>query len=442
MRFALWLLGLFALASALALFVGDNEGVVSLFWPPHRIDLSVNLALLLLLLLSALIWLCARALGALLTLPRAARRWRALQRERAMSQHLVEALANLLAGRYLRARKQALAVLAHRELLEAQAPGNALTPWVAMTHVLLAESAHALQDKALRERHVAQAMAAAGDPRGGNVIAEAVHLQNARWALEDRDGGRALSLLDELPPAVGRRTMALRWRLRAHRTQGDADGALGAGRLLAKHHAFERGAAAAILRSLVMARLAQAHDAGQLERVWRDLDEAERRWPEVAASGARRMIALGGAPARALEWLEPAWSQMVGQSEVDADWPIERRVALVDTALDCLAGAAGAATTLGADDAHATLGKAWLARFEQAQRQRPGDAVLRYAAGLACHGQGLWGMSQQLLTSTAQASALPDHCRARVWRALADLAERRGDTAAALDAWKRAATLA
>ena len=48
MRIALWLLGLFALASALALFVGNNEGVVTLFWPPHRIDVSVNLVLVIL----------------------------------------------------------------------------------------------------------------------------------------------------------------------------------------------------------------------------------------------------------------------------------------------------------------------------------------------------------------------------------------------------------
>ena len=44
MRAALWLMGLFAAAVALALFTGDNDGTVTIFWPPHRVDLSTTLA--------------------------------------------------------------------------------------------------------------------------------------------------------------------------------------------------------------------------------------------------------------------------------------------------------------------------------------------------------------------------------------------------------------
>ena len=48
MRAALWLLALFGVAVAIALFAGNNQGTVTLFWPPYRIDLSLNLVLLLL----------------------------------------------------------------------------------------------------------------------------------------------------------------------------------------------------------------------------------------------------------------------------------------------------------------------------------------------------------------------------------------------------------
>ena len=48
MRAALWLLVLFAIAVAGALFAGNNQGTVTLFWPPYRIDLSLNLVVLLL----------------------------------------------------------------------------------------------------------------------------------------------------------------------------------------------------------------------------------------------------------------------------------------------------------------------------------------------------------------------------------------------------------
>ena len=46
MRAALWFLVLFGVAVASALFAGSNQGTVTLFWPPHRIDLSLNLVLL------------------------------------------------------------------------------------------------------------------------------------------------------------------------------------------------------------------------------------------------------------------------------------------------------------------------------------------------------------------------------------------------------------
>ncbi len=49
MRAALWLLALFGVAVAIALFAGNNQGTVTLFWPPWRIDLSLNLVLLVLL---------------------------------------------------------------------------------------------------------------------------------------------------------------------------------------------------------------------------------------------------------------------------------------------------------------------------------------------------------------------------------------------------------
>ena len=89
MRAALWLIGLFATAVALALFAGNNEGTVTVFWPPHRVDLSVNLALLLLLALFVLLYMALRALSAMVQLPPGATcaparppraRWRACRR--------------------------------------------------------------------------------------------------------------------------------------------------------------------------------------------------------------------------------------------------------------------------------------------------------------------------------------------------------------------------
>ena len=57
---------------------------------------------------------------------------------------------------------------------------------------------------------------------------------------------------------------------------------------------------------------------------------------------------------------------------------------------------------------------------------------------MACMKRQLWGKAQQQLTQAAL--GLQDAALHRnAWRGLAELAEQRGDMAAAADAWKRAA---
>ena len=60
MRAALWLLALFAVAAAVALFAGNNQGTITVFWPPWRVDLSLNLVLVILLAAFALLHLALR----------------------------------------------------------------------------------------------------------------------------------------------------------------------------------------------------------------------------------------------------------------------------------------------------------------------------------------------------------------------------------------------
>ena len=49
MKAALWLVALFGVAVATALLLGGNQSTVTLFWPPHRIDVSFNLVLMVLI---------------------------------------------------------------------------------------------------------------------------------------------------------------------------------------------------------------------------------------------------------------------------------------------------------------------------------------------------------------------------------------------------------
>lgn len=416
MRAALWLLALFGVAVAVALFAGNNQGSVTLFWPPYRIDLSLNLVLL--LLLGAFLFLHAAfgALAALFDLPRQALRWRTQQKERAMHASLLDALSHMLAGRFIRARKSAEAVLQQEASLTAanHQPANA-AQLRAIAHVLAAESAQALQDRAGRESHLQLALEQVAG-RDAHETREGALLRAARWSLDDREPEAAMQWLQGLPQGAARRTLALRTRLKASRLAGQAGEALETARLLAKHHAFSPVAARSIVRGLAIDLLNSAHDVAQLQRVWARLEPGERVMPEVAIHAALRLSALRGEAAIAREWLLPVW-------EAQATLGDALRVKLV------------CALEEGLD----SIDAGWLARIEAAQKSNPRDGTLQYLAGMACMKRQLWGKAQQLLTQAAL--GLQDtRLHRNAWRALAELAEQRDDAPAAAVAWKRAAT--
>ena len=159
MRAALWLLALFAVAVAAALFAGNNQSTLTLFWSPYRIDLSLNLVLITLTAAFVVLHLALRALAALFEMPLQARRWRAQQKERATHTALLDALGHLLAGRFIRARKAALAALAREKALDAAGERLAHAAQLrAMAHLVAAESAQALQDRGSRDEHLQLAL--------------------------------------------------------------------------------------------------------------------------------------------------------------------------------------------------------------------------------------------------------------------------------------------
>ena len=423
MRIALWLLALFGIAVATALFAGHNPGSITLFWPPYRIDLSLNLVLLLLLGGFLTLHLALRALSALFAIPREARSWRLRQRERSMQTALLDAYSQLVAGRFVRARKASESVLVQLRSLEAGGEKLAYAGRLrSVAHLLAADAAHALQDRSARDQHYQSALAFPADSRAPETR-EGAHLRAARWALDDRDAVLALQLLDEMGQGPGRRTLALRLRLKAARMARHTQGALETARLLSKHRALSPMAAAGVLRGLAIELLAGAHDPAQLQRAWTELDSAERAMSDVAIHAAERLLTLGGDPILARQWLLPVWDAM--QSRLDALTP-SQCVGLV-RALE-----RGFATSGGAPD------PAWLTRIESVQLKNPADPLLQYLAGVTCMRLQLWGKARQLLTQSL--TRLQDTALRRdAWRLLAELAQQQGDTEAATQAWRSAA---
>ncbi len=422
MRAALWLLALFGVAVAAALFAGNNQGTITLYWPPYRVDLSLNMVVLLLVGGFVTVHAALRALAALLELPHQARRWRVQQKERAMHSALLDAMTHLLGGRFIRSRKAAVAALAQENALEAAGEavphGNQLR---SLAHLVAAEGSHALQDTATRDSHLQRALEDA--PARGTALEqelrEGAQMRAARWTLDDRDADAAIEWLAALPQGAARRTLALRIKLKAARLARRTQEALDTARLLAKHRAFSPAAAQSIVRGLATELIQSAHDTAQLRRVWDDLETAERNMPELAIQAAQRMAALGGDASQVRAWLLPVWERMVDLPDALAEHHALKLVRALESGLDAV-------------DAP------WLARIEAAQQANPRDARLQYLAGMACLKRQLWGKAQQLLTQSAHQLA-DASLRASAWRHLAELAEQRSDEAAAAEAWKKAA---
>jgi HemY protein len=432
MKAALWLVALFGVAVASALLAGGNQSTVTVFWAPHRIDVSLNLALVMLLVLFVVSLLAWRALSALFELPHQARRWRLQQKERAMHAALLDALVQLWSGRYVRAVKSAEKALALDALLvsvrtpDDPAPRHA-HQLRAVSHMVAAESAHALRDRDARVAHLQAVLALNRDSADDTMVeetTESAYLAAARWAMSDRDAPEALRWLDGLRHGPARRMLALRLRLKAARLNRQHMSALETARLLAKHGAFSADAAQSVLRELAFASLNDAHDATQLNRAWDKLEASERNQPEVVLHAAQRMLQFSGEAHAVMPWLTPLWNRMVQQP--DSCTPaIRERVAQI---------LARALVMLPADPE-------WLASIDRARQTYPRWVELQYLAGMVCWHHALWGKAQQMLEQAAPQLKHAEMQR-QARRTLAQLAEQKEDTARAQLCWKRAAEVA
>ena len=348
MRTLLWVVAIAALAVGLTLAASHNTGYVLLALPPYRVELSLNLLLVLLASGFAIGYALVRAVSALLRLPRQVREYRVARRREKARATLVEALHEYFAGRYGRAEKAASASL---ELNEH--PGLAA--------VLAARAAHELRAYERRDAYLAQAAAAShGEP--AHVVTEAELL------LEEHRHQEALNVLRRLPR---RHTAALRLELKAQQQARNWEQVLALTEDLRKRNALDPTQAEQLRRYALAEHLKRkALDARALEEAWDRIPSSDRADRRVALAAARSFIALGGCD-RAHGIIEQA---------VAANWDSE----LVGLYAEC----EGGDTVRRIERA-----EAWL-------QTHPGDAVLLLTLGRLCFEQGLWGKAQSYLEAS------------------------------------------
>mgnify|MGYP000594335080 CR=1 FL=1 len=147
MKLVLWLTALFAVAVGVSLFAGISQGYAILVFPPYRVELSLNLMVVLTIATLLALYLILRAFGVALALPDRVRH-------------------------YQRERKLGAARTALRHAIKRTAPGPHMTLNLALNYGSRAELVRAMrsflregvQPEDVTEESLAQRLYTAGQP--------------------------------------------------------------------------------------------------------------------------------------------------------------------------------------------------------------------------------------------------------------------------------------
>jgi len=373
MRVLFWFLILAGAAVAVALAARLTTGYALFVAPPYRVELSLNLLLLLVVAGFFAGYASLRIVRRAMRLPEEVRLYRQRQHQERARAKQDAAIVALLEGRFGRARQ-----FAEEALAIPQSSG--------LSALLAARAAIATREFAAAESLLARADATVPSLAVPRLMLE------AEMKLEQGQPLEALAILSALRKEAGSHTAALRLELRALQ---------GAGRYaeipplvdqLVKRKVYgvregEFVRAAAHAQELNARML----DGEGLRAYWSKLSETEQRNPKIARAAARSFIALGG-DREAVELLTKS---------LEREWNSE----LVELYAECRP----------ADGApQLEQGERWLAKHRD-------DSALLYALGVLCERAQLWGKAQTYFEASL---AVEDSWRTRV--ALGELFARLG----------------
>jgi len=343
MRALLWIVGLFALSVALTVAARYSPGYVLLVLPSHRVEVSLNFAVVLGLLGFVAAYVLVRALSLTLTMPiRAAVFRRDQQRVRAR-RAFQEALRAYLEGRFGRAERAAGQALQQNEA-------------VGLSLVIAARSAHELKSFQARDQYLQEMESRAPQDNYLRLMTQAELL------LDDRRYHDALQALSRLQD---KHTAALRLELKAQQLARNWDQVLVLLPQLEKRKVFEPALLEQFKRYAQTENLKRkALDARGLREFWDKLPADDRRDSRIAAAAAQCFIALGGCDE----------AHGIVEESLEAHWD----PTLFPLYVQCLPRDARR---------HLERAEGWL-------QEHPGDPALLLALGQLCVQQELWGKAR------------------------------------------------
>jgi HemY protein len=387
MKYLLWILGLFAAAAAIT-SAAHNPAYVLLVYPPYRIELSLTLFVVLLVLTFVSGYGLVRLIIAAVQMPAYVREFR-LERAQAKVRALLDKeLGAFFEGRYAAAEKAAARAM---ELGDT----SALHP------IIAARSAHELREYKKRDAYLA---AAEGKTIGGSTMRL---MTTSKFLLDQRKPRSALEALKKLRDSgVKGHLGAMSLELKAHQQAGNWDQVLKVLDTLEKRSSIDATLAVQLRQQAWLEIIRQQEDLASLTVCLKKIPADFKRRSKIAATAARALIQHGG-DSLALQLLTDS---------LNAQW---------DSNLVALYGECHS------NDVVAQIEQAekWLIQYKQ-------DAGLLLALGKLCLHQKLWGKAQSYLD--ASNSIAPSHA---AYTALGRLAERLGESDVAQKYYQKAMEL-
>jgi HemY protein len=352
MRLLLWLVALMAAAIGIAVTARFNPGNVVLFYPPHRIDMSLNLFVVLGALLFLVLYGLVRAFNATMKMPQKVAAYRQRKREREGNKGMRDALKALFEGRFGHAEKAAMRA--------AELPENA-----GLAALIGARAAHRMREPARRDAWLA---GIAHD----NTLKTARLMTVTELLVDEHQPEAALEAVAELNASGQRHIHALQWSMKANQQARNWPEVLRLVRSLDKRKALHP-ALSSRLRELSYESLLTegAHDPESLRRIWSTVPPVDRTKPYIAARAAAAFNARG---------LHDE-ARVIAEEALKAGWDDRAVRAYRESA-----GLAGSPTLL----AQIENCEGWI-------RERPNDAELALTLGALCLRQKLWGKAQRYL---------------------------------------------
>lgn len=352
MRTFLWLLVLIAAAIGLAVIARFNQGNVVFFYPPYRVDLSLNFFLALAAALFFLLTVVLNIMRSTREMPGRVAAYRKEKREREGNRALRDALKALFEGRFGHAEKAARRA--------SESPENA-----GLSALIGARAAHRMRQSTRRDVWL-------------SGIEEDQSLKTARLMtlieslIDEHRPDLALDAVKELNASGTRHIHALRLALKVNHRAKNWPEALRLVRSLDKHNALHP-ALSRRLREMAYDDLLsdRSHDAESIRHVWNTVPAEDRLQPFVAARAANAFNVRG--------MHEDA--VVVIEKALAAEWDDRLVRAYRESA--CVEGSPALLSQI--------------ERCEEWSKQSPTDPELALTLGALCLRQKLWGKAQRHL---------------------------------------------